>query len=260
MTIAIALALGAVIGALLGLLGGGGSILAVPALVYVLGLSVEQAIPASLIVVGMASLVGAVPRVRAQQVQWRLAGIFAAVGIPSAFVGAAIGRQLPQSVVLIGFAVVMIVAGVRMLLDTGDTGTACRVGNEGINWRRCAPRSIPAGILVGLLTGLFGVGGGFLIVPALVLMLGVEMSIAIGTSLFIIVANSAAGIVSHLNGSTIDWAVTSAFVATAIVCALIAGQIGTKVDTRRLQHYFAYLVFAVAAYVLIDTVFIHSAS
>ena len=77
-----------------------------------------------------------------------------------------------------------------MLLDTGDTGTACEVGDEGINWRRCAPRSIPAGFVVGLLTGLFGVGGGFLIIPALVLMLGVEMPIAVGTSLLIIAANS----------------------------------------------------------------------
>ncbi len=256
-TIAIALALGAVIGTLLGLLGGGGSILAVPALVYVVGLDVGQAIPTSLIVIGIASAVAALPKVRANQVQWRLAGVFAAVGIPSAFVGAEIGRHLPQSVVLIGFAVVMILAGARMLLDTGDTGTACRVGNEGINWRHCAPRSIPAGILVGLLTGLFGVGGGFLIVPALVLMLGVEMPIAIGTSLLIIVANSASGFLAHLGGSTIDWAVTAAFVGTAVASALIAGQIGTRADTHRLQHWFAYLVFAVAAYVLIDTIFIH---
>lgn len=257
MTIAIALALGAVIGVLLGLLGGGGSILAVPALVYVVGLSVEQAIPTSLIVIGIASAVGALPKVGANQVQWRLAGIFAAVGVPAAFGGAAIGRHVPQAVVLIGFAVVMILAGVRMLLDTHDTGTACKVGNEGINWRRCAPRSISAGILVGLLTGLFGVGGGFLIVPALVLMLGVEMPIAIGTSLLIIVANSASGFVAHLGASTIDWAVTAAFVGTAVAGALIAGHVGTKVDTRRLQHAFAYLVFAVAAYVLLDTIVIH---
>ena len=103
---------------------------------------------------------------------------------------------------MLGFAVVMIVAGIRMLRDTGDTGTACKVGNEGINWRRCAPRSIPAGFGVGLLTGLFGVGGGFLIIPALVLMLGVEMPIAIGTSLLIITANSAAGVFAHLHDAT----------------------------------------------------------
>lgn len=257
MTLGIALALGAVIGVLLGLLGGGGSILAVPALVYVLGLGISQAIPMSLIVIGVASAVGAVPKVLAHQVQWRLAGIFAATGIPATFLGTAIGRHLPQPALLIGFALVMVVAGVRMLQDKGDTGTACTVGDSGINWRRCAPRSLPAGFIVGLLTGLFGVGGGFLIIPALVLMLGVEMPIAIGTSLLIIVANSAAGVVSHLGGAGIDWPITAAFVGTAIVGSLVAGHYGTTLDTGRLQRWFAYLVFVVAAYVLVDTIFLH---
>ncbi|WP_027332050.1 sulfite exporter TauE/SafE family protein [Mycolicibacterium tusciae] len=257
MTITLALALGVVIGVLLGLLGGGGSILAVPALVYVLGLDIEQAIPISLIVIAVASAVGALPKVRAQQVQWRLAGVFAAAGIPATYLGAAIGRHLPQAAIMIGFAVVMIAAGVRMLLDSADTGTACEVGNDGINWRRCAPRSIPAAIVVGLLTGLFGVGGGFLIIPALVVLLGVEMPIAVGTSLLIITANSAAGVFSHLDGPSINWSLTTAFVGTAIAGSLIAGHFGTKIDTGRLQHWFAYLVLAVAAYVLVDTVFLH---
>jgi uncharacterized protein len=256
-SLGIAVVLGAVIGVLLGLLGGGGSILAVPALVYVLGFSVEQAIPTSLIVVGIASAVGALPKLRAHQVQWRLAGIFAAAGIPATFLGAAIGKHLSQSILLIGFALVMVVAGIRMLQEKGNTGTACTVGDSGINWRRCAPRSIAAGFLVGLLTGLFGVGGGFLIIPALVLLLGVEMPIAIGTSLLIIVANSATGVVAHLGGACIDWSTTAAFVGSAILGSLIAGHFGTKLDTGRLQRWFAYLVFAVAAYVLIDTVFIH---
>lgn len=141
-TIGITLALGAVIGVLLGLLGGGGSILAVPALVYVLGMDVEQAIPTSLIVIGIASAVGALPKVRAHQVQWRLAGIFALAGIPATISGAALGKHLPQSVLLIGFAAVMVVAGFRMLQDVANTGTACAVGDSGINWRRCAPRSV----------------------------------------------------------------------------------------------------------------------
>jgi uncharacterized membrane protein YfcA len=256
MTIGLALTLGAVIGVLLGLLGGGGSILAVPGLVYVLGLGIEQAIPMSLIVVGTASAVGALPKIRAGQVQWRLAAIFAAAGIPATFLGTAVGRHLPQSALLVGFAVVMVVAGIRLLQDNGETGTACKVGDAGINWRRCAPRSIPAGFLVGLLTGLFGVGGGFLIIPALVLMLGVEMSIAIGTSLLIIVVNSAAGVASHVSVGGIDWAITGAFVGSAIVGSLVAGHLGVRLDTRRLQHWFAYLVFAVAGYVLVDTIFL----
>ena len=254
MTIGLALALGAVIGVMLGLLGGGGSILAVPALVYILGLDIERAIPMSLIVIGIASAVGVAPKVFAHHVQWRLAAVFAATGIPATFLGTALGRHLPQPVLLVGFALVMVLAGIRMLQDTGATGTACTVGDKGINWRRCAPRSLPAGFVVGLLTGLFGVGGGFLIIPALVLMLGVQMPIAIGTSLLIIVANSAAGTVSHLSGAGIDWPITAAFVATAIVGSLVAGHYGAKLDTARLQRWFAYLVFVVAAYVLVDTI------
>ena len=252
-TVVIALVLGAVIGVLLGLLGGGGSILAVPALVYALGLGVEQAIPMSLIVVAVASAVGVWPRLRAGQVQWRLAAVFAVAGIPAALLGSAIGERLPQRVLMIGFAILMIGAGLRMLTDSTDAGTACTVGDGGINWRRCAPRSIPAGFAVGLLTGLFGVGGGFVIIPALVLLLGVQMSVAIGTSLLIIVANSAAGALFHLDGASIDWSITAAFVATAIGGSLVAGHYGARLDTDRLQHWFAYLVFAVAAYVLLDT-------
>jgi len=105
-----------------------------------------------------------------------------------------------------------------------------------------------------VLTGLFGVGGGFLIIPALVVVLGIEMSTAIGTSLLIIVANSLAGLVSHLDAVGGNWSITAAFVGAAMATSLVAGHFGTKVDTDRLQRWFAYLVFAVAAYVLVDTI------
>lgn len=257
MTIALALIFGAVIGVLLGLLGGGGSIMAIPALVYALGLEFEQAVLIALIVIAVASAIGALPKVHAGQVNWRLAGVFAVAGIPATFAGSAVGDHLPQAVIMVGFAVVMIVAGIRMLTEAEDTGGACEINDGGINWRRCAPRSIPAAVAVGLLTGLFGVGGGFLIIPALVIMLGVEMPIAVGTSLLIITANSAAGIASHLHNGTINWSLTAAFVGTAVVGSLIAGQVGTTLDNTRLQRWFAYLVFLVAAYVLIDTLLLH---
>nr|WP_090343285.1 sulfite exporter TauE/SafE family protein [Mycolicibacterium malmesburyense]CRL74217.1 permease [Mycolicibacterium malmesburyense] len=256
MALAAGLGLGALIGVLLGLLGGGGSILAVPALVYGMGFGIEQAIPISLVVVAAASAVGVLPKIRAKQVRWRMAAIFAAAGVPATIVGSVIGRHLPESALLIGFAVVMVVAGIRMLADQENIGTACEVRSGQVDWRRCAPRSIGAGLLVGLLTGLFGVGGGFLIIPALVVVLGVEMSTAIGTSLLIIVANSMAGILSHLDGFGADWMVTGAFVVAAMAASFIAGYFGTKVDTDRLQRWFAYLVFVVAAFVLVDTIFL----
>lgn len=255
MDVGVAVGLGGVIGMLLGLLGGGGSILAVPALVYVLGLSLTTAIPMSLLVVGAASATGAIPKIQARHIDWRMAGVFAAMGVPATFIGAAVGDRLPDTAVMIGFAVVMIAAGLRMLRDTCQAGTACAVGESaGIDWRRCAPRAIPTSFGVGLLTGLFGVGGGFLIVPALVLLLGIEMEIAVGTSLFVIVANSAAGLLAHAGGfDAISWAITAAFAGAAIVAALIAAKLGAHMTTDRLQHWFAYLVFAVAAYVLADT-------
>ncbi|MGN7779554.1 sulfite exporter TauE/SafE family protein [Mycolicibacterium sp. 22603] len=251
-TVAPALALGAVIGVLLGLLGGGGSILAVPALVYALGLTFQQAIPLSLIVVGLASAVGALPKIRHRQVQWRLVAIFALTGMPATAVGTAVGKQLPQNVLTVGFALIMVIAGVRMLRGGDNTGTACRLTDGSIDWRRCAGRSIPVGILVGLLTGVFGVGGGFLIIPALVLLLGVEMPTAIGTSLLIITANAAAGIVSHL-GTPIDWSIAAAFALPAILGSLLAGHWGVRLDTRRLNRWFAVLIFVVAAYLIVDT-------
>jgi uncharacterized membrane protein YfcA len=253
MVTAIGLTLGALIGVLLGLLGGGGSILAVPALVYGMGFDVEQAIPVSLIVVAAASAVGVLPKIRVGQVRWRRAGIFAVAGIPATIVGSAISRHLPSWALLIGFAAVMALAGVRMLADQNATGTACEIRAGQVNWRRCVPRSIGAGLVVGLLTGLFGVGGGFLIVPALVVVLGVEMSTAIGTSLLIIIANSVAGIFSHLPAISIDWRAAAVFVGAAMAASLVAGYFGTRADTARLQRWFAYLVFAVATYIVIDT-------
>ncbi|MGE2726131.1 sulfite exporter TauE/SafE family protein [Mycolicibacterium pulveris] len=250
------LGFGALIGVLLGLLGGGGSILAVPVLVFGLDLGVQEAIPMSLIVVAAASAVGVLPKIRARQIRWRMAAIFGAAGIPASIAGSAISRHLPESALLIGFAIVMVVAGVRMLADQDNTGTACKVDAGQVNWRRCAPRSLAAGLAVGLLTGLFGVGGGFLIIPALVVVLGVEMSTAIGTSLLIIIANSVAGLFSHLNGVSLDWSLTAAFVGAAMLASLVAGHFGTRVDTARLQRWFAYLVFLVAVYVLVDTIFL----
>lgn len=256
MTILVSVLLGAVIGILLGLLGGGGSILAVPGLVYGLGIPLGQAVPMSLLVVGVSALVGAIPKIRSGLVQWRVAGVFAVTGLPAAFAGSAVNRYLPPSLTLAGFAVVMIAAGTRMLASDDSIGTACRVDESTINWRRCASRAVPVGLGVGFLTGLFGVGGGFLIVPALVLLLGIEMSVAIGTSLVIVTANSASGLLAYLGDLSLDWRVAAAFTATAIGGSLVAGRYGQRVDVARLQRWFAFLIFTVAAFVIIEVLFL----
>ncbi|GAB1692814.1 sulfite exporter TauE/SafE family protein [Krasilnikovia sp. M28-CT-15] len=249
-----AIGLGALIGILLGLLGGGGSILAVPALVYGAGQPVAAAVSTSLLVVGITSAAALLPRLRAGLVQWRIAGIVGATGAVAAFAGAAVNHLLDPRVVLVGFAALMVAAGLRMLRETGDSGGDCALPGGGINWRGCLPKSIGTGLAVGFLTGLFGVGGGFLIIPALVLLLGLDMPAAVATSLVIIVINSAAGFAAHAGDAPIDYRIAAAFTVTAIAGSLAAARIASRIPTRRLQRLFAYLVFAVAAFVIIRSI------
>lgn len=242
-----AAAFGLIVGGLLGLVGGGGSILAVPALVYGVGLPLSAAIPTSLVVVGASSAVAVVPRLR--NVNWRLAVIIGAAGTATAYLGAYVNRLLDQKVLLLAFAAIMVIAGIRMMMPTKAAGGSCALPGGGVHWRSCLPKAIATGAVVGFLTGLLGVGGGFLIVPALTLVLGLPMAATVGTSLVIIVINSIAGFAAHLGDLHIDWAVTAAFAVAAMAASLIAGRLGTNIPDRILKRSFGILVLAVAAYV-----------
>lgn len=248
----VALVLGLVIGALLGLLGGGGSILAVPALVYGVNQPLAEAVPTSLLVVGISSAAAVLPRLR--QVQWRLAAVFGVTGAAAAFGGAAVNRLMDPAVVLVGFAAVMVVAALRMLRSSDDVGGSRALPGGGVNWRSCLPKAAASGVVVGFLTGLFGVGGGFLLIPALTLLLGLPMAAAVATSLIVIVLNSAAGFAAHLGDASIDVSIAVAFTGAAVVGSLAAGRIAPRLPGERLRRWFAYLVLAVAAYVLAQTV------
>lgn len=247
-TLLVSILLGLAIGVLLGLLGGGGSILAVPALVYGAGLPLSAAVPTSLLVVGISSATAVIPRLR--HVQWRLAAIFAAAGAIAAFGGAAVNQLLDPAVVLVGFAVLMVAAGARMLTSQNEGGGSCALPSGGVDWRSCLPKAVGAGLVVGFLTGLFGVGGGFLIIPALVLLLGLAMPEAVATSLVIIVANSASGFVAHLGDAHLQAAIAVPFILAAIAGSLVAGRVASRLPASKLRHWFAYLVFAVAAFVI----------
>lgn len=247
-TLLVSILLGLAIGVLLGLLGGGGSILAVPALVYGAGLPLSAAVPTSLLVVGISSATAVIPRLR--RVQWRLAAIFAAAGAIAAFGGAAVNRLLDPAVVLVGFAVLMVAAGARMLASQNEGGGSCALPSGGVDWRSCLPKAVGAGLVVGFLTGLFGVGGGFLIIPALVLLLGLAMPEAVATSLVIIVANSASGFVAHLGDAHLQASIAVPFILAAITGSLVAGRVAGRLPASKLRHWFAYLVFAVAAFVI----------
>lgn len=243
-----ALAFGAVVGGLLGLVGGGGSILAVPALVYGVGLPLAAAIPGSLVVVGASSAVAVLPRVR-RGVNWRLALIIGSAGTATAYLGAAVNRVLDQRVLLLAFAAIMVAAGIRMLRRTDAVGGSCALPQGGVNWRSCLPKALLTGAVVGFLTGLLGVGGGFLIVPALALVLGLPMAVTVGTSLVIIVINSLAGLAAHSGEMHFDWAVVGAFAVAAMAASLIAGRLGRRLPEHALKRGFAALVMLVAVYV-----------
>jgi uncharacterized membrane protein YfcA len=253
---ALGLALALVIGSLLGLLGGGGSILAVPVFVYVLGLDPKIAIATSLGVVGVTSLLAAWPRFRAGEVDLRRALTFAAGSAAGAYAGALLSKLLSGDLQLVIFAVMMVVAAVFMFRG--------RRGQEG---SRIAERTLRTQILivvqgvgVGLLTGLVGVGGGFMIVPVLVLLGSVSMKRAVGTSLFVIAINSLFGLAGYLMQEPIRTGIAQAevhgfplpgylalFTGVTVVGATI-GSLGTRlVDATTLRRAFAVFLVVVAA-------------
>ncbi len=247
-----ALSLGLFVGIVLGVVGGGGSIIAVPALVYGVGMSPAEAIPTSLLVVGISSLAALIPRLR-EGINWPVVLIVGAAGIPAAWGGTAVGRLLDPNVLMLAFAVIMAVAGIRMLMRSTETEGSCSTGPNRA-FRSCAPKAVGVGVVVGFLTGLLGVGGGFLITPALTLFLGLRMKQAVGSSLAIIVINSAAGFGAHAAGFTIDWPSVLSFAIPAILGSLVAARLARHLNDKHVRISFAVLIFAVAAWVAAGTI------
>ena len=241
----LALALAALIGVALGLLGGGGSILTVPVLVYVLGYAAKPAIAMSLPIVGITALVGALLHWRRGNVRPGTAALFGVVAMVGAFAGARLARLVPGGVQLVLLALLMLVAAGAMLRGSKPVATEGKPPTT-------SHHALVAGVAlgVGALTGLVGIGGGFLIVPALVLLLGVPMRAAVGTSLLVIAMNSAAGLLGHLGTVAIDWPFLARFTAVAIAGTL-AGTIATgRVPQAALRRGFAVLLLVVGAFVL----------
>lgn len=235
--IALALACGVVVGALLGLVGGGGSMLTVPMLVYLLGAEVHVATATSLVVVGAAALMGALPHARAGRVAGRTALVFAGAGLLGAPAGAWVGRRLDPDWLMLLFGLLMLAMAVRMLRG------APAMREDAVTRGALSPVAIGAGLAVGVVTGLFGVGGGFLIVPVLVMALGLPMRLAVGTSLAIIAGNSAIAASARLG--EVDLGLAMPFVVGGVGAALLAGRFSGRVDERRLARGFALLVAAI---------------
>ena len=242
---AIAIVAAASVGVLLGLLGGGGSILLVPILMHVVGMDAKLAVAVSLPVVSLTSLGGALAHWRAGHVDTGAALRVGLLAMAAAYLGARVGVVLPPAVQLVLLAVVMGVAGASML-RTRHLRVAG--GDEAPGTRRVLRVVAPLG--VGLLTGLTGVGGGFLFVPALVLLERVPFATAVGTSLLVIAANAAAGLAGYVGHLTLPWTFVLAFAATAALGAVAGAGLAPRVSPERLRQAFGALLLAVAASML----------
>ena len=239
--------LAVVIGVTLGMLGGGGSILTVPVFVYVMGLDPKDAIAMSLPVVGTTSLVGGLGHWRAGNVDPRAVAVFGTLAMAGAVAGARLATRLSGTFQLVLLGVVMLAAGVLMLRDRGAVEDAATPPTGG--WRRYAILAV-TGVGVGTLTGLVGVGGGFLIVPALVLLAGVPTRRAIGTSLLVISLSTVTALLAYHGQATIHWHVVALFTALAVIGALLGTQAARRVPARQLRRAFGVLVLLLAAFLL----------
>ncbi|MER5281151.1 sulfite exporter TauE/SafE family protein [Streptomyces sp. NPDC002809] len=240
----LALVAGAVVGLALGGLGGGGSVLAVPALIYLLGFSPVAATTASLIIVAATSISSLAAHARDGNVRWRAGLLFAAAGIGPAMLGGLAAGRIPAAVLTVAFSVIAALAAWRMLRPSRPAPD-----------RPVRPaRAAGAGAALGAVTGVLGVGGGFLAVPALVGVLGLRMKAAVGTSLLVIIINSLAALATRTGTADgLDWAVIAPFTGAAILGAWDGKRLATRISGNRLQHVFAYVLLAVAAFMLLDS-------
>ncbi len=246
--IALTIGLAVFVGIALGLLGGGGSILTVPLLAYVAGMDAKQAIATSLLVVGVTSAVGAVSHARAGRVQWRTGLIFGGAGMAGAYAGGLLAQFIPGTVLLIGFAVMMIATAIAMLRGRPNSAPT----DPG--HRMPIPKILAEGVVVGLVTGLVGAGGGFLVVPALALLGGLPMPVAVGTSLVVIAMSSFAGLAGHLTTGQIDWRLAAMVTVAAVIGALVGTRLTALVNPEALRQGFGWFVLAMASVVLAEEI------
>jgi uncharacterized protein len=257
--------LGFFIGLSMGALGGGGSILAVPMLVYVAAQSPRGATTISLVVVGLAAVVGTADHWRSGHVRAGPGIVFGVAGVGGSLAGSALNRRVDPDLLLLAFAGLVLLAAWRMLSDCPactKSGEQSAIGQGGGTAVLAGLRVdavtvgkvLGSGTVVGFFTGLFGVGGGFIIVPALTLGLRFAMPEAIGTSLLIIVINSAVALAARFNSSGIDWAVAVPFAVSAVAGTLVGARLADRLPARTTLRWFAGLLVTVAVYTAVRSV------
>ena len=242
-----ALIAGAFIGSVLGFVGAGGAMLAVPILIYGFGFEPSVASTAALAVVGSAALSGASAKIKKKEIYYRDALAIWAIGLVTNIFFSTLVHRLPGDFIAIGFSLVIIFAGLSML------GSPLTTIHKRMSW----PVLIVISLLIGSITGLFGIGGGFLVIPVLVLGFGTSHAIAAGTALFVIAINSATALLGHnALWSEVTWEIPLIMGASAVVVAQIASRIKLPISDVLLRKIFAYLLFSVAIFTLIERIFI----
>ena len=244
-------ALALLIGLSLGVLGGGGSILTVPIFVYVMGFPAKQAIAMSLPVVGVTSFFGAIGHWRAGNFDVRAAALFGSLSVVGAHFGALLAARLSGVVQLSILGVVMLVSAILMLRPRPDEAMPTEHFELSTKRRALSLVAIAAvGLGVGVLTGLVGIGGGFLFVPALVLLGRLSVKTAVGTSLFVIGLSTASGFLSYRGQVDVPWRVIAAFTAIALIGLALGTRVSRRLSPEALRRLFAYFLFLMAAYIL----------
>ena len=245
MEIVLAILTGIAIGAILGYVGAGGSMLAVPAFIYIFGFNPVQATTAALIVVFIGAASGALPKLRKNEILIKEALVIWAIGLSTNFTGAYFLPQIPEQAILTGFALVLVVAGTSMLIP------APKESSE----RKVSPLALIAiSLVIGAITGLFGIGGGFLAIPILILFYNVAPAKAAGTSLFIIAINTLTGFFAHFrHWDEVNWSIPLVVALMALVISRLASRHSSNISPATLKKAFAFFVFAIATFTLVET-------
>ncbi|WP_367129616.1 sulfite exporter TauE/SafE family protein [Saccharothrix sp. HUAS TT1] len=241
--VVLALVAGAVVGLSTGALGGGGGVLAVPALIYLMGFTPDRATTASLLVLVLTSVAALTAHARSGTVRWRLGALFAVAGMAPAAAAGALTRHVPAAALTGAFSLVAAMAAVSMLRRSPTTTTD----------HPRPVRAVGLGAGVGTVTGFLGVGGGFLTVPALVGVLSVPMRTAVGTSLLVISVNAGAALAARLGDvALLDWALIGPFAATALLGTWDGKRLAGKVSTTTLRRVFAVVLLGIALFMGVD--------
>ncbi|MFF2775941.1 sulfite exporter TauE/SafE family protein [Streptomyces sp. NPDC058052] len=243
---ALIVAVSLLIGVSLGILGGGGSILTVPILVYLAGQDTKEAIATSLFIVGVTSLAALIPHARAHRVRWRTGLLFGAFSMAGAYAGGRLAAYIPGTVLLVAFALMMLATAFAMLRKPRDGAKKARPAHRDLPLKHIAVE----GLAVGAVTGLVGSGGGFLVVPALAILGGLPMGIAVGTSLLVIAMKSFAGLAGHLSGVTIDWSIALTVTAAAVIGSLVGARLAGRIPQDALRKAFGWFVVVMGVFVL----------